>query len=328
MNVLLLGKTGGITHWVEDVAEDLRLSDHVVTIIPTRNPWLGKPIENALLSPGIGAPLAAHIVRKVRRLRPELILAIGALDQFPIVMFEHLAAMRDRPPLIAWIGDVFEPRHAALADLFDIIAYTDTGLLRLHQDFNFQSSGAFVPLGATRSKIGDPAARREPRLAFVAAPTRNRRALLADIHAPVAIFGPGWQEGSELDHHRRDARRIHPDELARIYAGHLGVLNIRHGLHVINGLNQRHFAPYVQGAPVITDAQPDIPHCFDPGSEMLVYQDADELNALYEQLRTDPARATAVGSAGQRRVLAHHAYTNRLDAIAALAGIKSPQTRR
>jgi spore maturation protein CgeB len=161
---------------------------------------------------------------------------------------------------------------------------------------------------------------RIPNLAFVAAPTANRRELLARISDPISIFGPGWQNATELAHHRRDARRIGERELAAIYATHMAVLNIRHGLFVINGLNQRHFAPYVHGTPVVSDAQPDVPLCFELGKEMLVYREADELCELYALLRREPDRAKAIGLAGQRRVLAQHTYGHRLEAIAALAG--------
>ncbi len=326
MNLLLLGKTGGITHWTEDVASDLRLSGHAVTIVPTRNPWLSKSLERGLLSPAIGAPLAAHVVRRMRRLQPALILAVGALDQFPPALFQPLSAARDRPPLVAWIGDAFTAHHRVIADLFDLVAYTDTGMLALHHQYGFRAQAAFVPLGATRVPGTRAVAQRTGALVFVAAPTDNRRAVLAAMRDPVTIFGPGWQGDTALAHHRIDARRIMAEELTRLYATHMGVLNIRHGVYVINGLNQRHFAPYIQGTPVITDAQPDIPHSFDPGTEMLVYQDVDELNALYAGLRADPARAAAIGAAGRRRVLAQHTYAHRLDTLGALAGVNTYQT--
>lgn len=328
MNLFLLGKTGGITHWTEDLAADLRLSGHIVTILPTRNPWLSKGLEQALLSPSIGAPLARAVVRRMRRMRPDLLLAVGALDQFPLPLFQTLANAPDRPPLVAWIGDTFQPHHATIAETFDVVAYTDTGLLALHQQYGFRCQAAFVPLGATRAGTAPSDGPRNDRLAFVAAPTDNRRALLADVAAPVAIYGPGWQNAAGLAHHHIAARRIMPDELSRLYANHLGVLNIRHSLYVINGLNQRHFAPYILGTPVITDAQPDIPHCFEPGTEMLVYEDAANLNDLYAALRRDPARAAMVGEAGRRRVLAHHTYAHRLDTIAGLAGVKTTSTNR
>jgi spore maturation protein CgeB len=183
-----------------------------------------------------------------------------------------------------------------------------------------------VPLGATRAVRPSNVSSRLSELAFVAAPTPNRRALLAGVVEPVAIFGPGWQDANELAHHTRDARRIHEQELARIYAGHMGVLNVRHSRNVINGLNQRHFAPYIQSTAVVTDPQSDVNFCFDEGREILVYQDTDELNELYAALRRDPAGAAAIGLAGQRRVLACHTYAHRLDAIAGLVGIRTSGT--
>ncbi len=324
MNVLLLGKTGSIMHWTEDMADDLRIAGHTVTIIPTRDPRLNKSLERALLSRPIGAPLAVSIARKMRRIAPDLILAVGCLDEFPRTIFEHLAQSPRRPPMAAWIGDTFTQQMSDVADLFDLIAYTDTGMVALHETLGFCSPSAFVPLGATRgARPVQARAARIPTLAFVAAPTPNRCDLLGRITEPIAIFGPGWQRETELAHHKRDARRIDGQELAGIYASHMGVLNIRHAVYVINGLNHRHFAPYVQGTPVITDAQPDISHCFAPGSEMLIYQDADELNDLCVALRREPVRAAAVGLAGQRRVLACHTYAHRLDTLAALVGIRA-----
>ena len=108
----------------------------------------------------------------------------------------------------------------------------------------------------------------------------------------------------------------------------MGVLNVRHSHNVINGLNQRHFAPYIQGTAVVTDPQSDVGFCFETGSEILVYQDTDELNDLYAALRRDPAGARAIGLAGQRRVLACHTYAHRLDTIARLVGIRTTGTVR
>jgi spore maturation protein CgeB len=324
MNVLLLGKIGSIIHWTEDVASDLRIAGHAVTVVPTRDPRLSKSIERALLSPAIGAPLAARIVRKMRHAAPDLILAIGCLDELPLTIFQRLADAPGRPPMVAWIGDTFTEQMAGIAGLFDLIAYTDTGMLGLHQTLGFRSDAAFVPLGATRAvQITNRPGARIASLAFPAAPTPNRRTLLAEITEPVAIFGPGWGEAAELAHHRRDARRIDARELAEIYANHIGVLNIRHAVYVINGLNHRHFAPYMQGTPVVTDAQPDIPHCFEVETEMLTYQNARHLDEVCAELRRDPSRAAAIGMAGRRRVLACHTYAHRLDTIAALLGDKT-----
>jgi spore maturation protein CgeB len=137
----------------------------------------------------------------------------------------------------------------------------------------------------------------------------------------MALFGPDWRDPAGLQQHGRDGRKIGAAELTEIYRTHMGVLNIRNEQNVTNGLNQRHFAPYMDATPVVSDLQQDVEVCFDPGTEMLVYRDAAELNALQSELRADPARARTVGLAGQRRVLAQHTYAHRLETMASLVRI-------
>lgn len=327
MRILLLGKLRAVTRLVGETAEDLRLAGHTVAVIPYRNIRIKQSIERALMSPSFGAPLAAWIARRMRWFAPDLVVTFGPLRWLPLPLFQHLAQVPGRPPLVAWIGDVFTEADASVANLFDLLAYTDTGLIDRHTALGFRAPHAFVPLAASRRVWEAPSSDRIPHLAFVATPTPDRLALLARVHEPIALFGRGWDNAPGLAHHHADARRIRARELAEIYRTHLGVLNIRHEINVLHGLNQRHFAPYIYGTPVVTDAQPDITRCFDPGQEILVYRDATELDALCAALRQDPARARAVGEAGQRRVLAHHTYTHRIATIAARLGI-TPSSRR
>ena len=141
MNVLLLGKTGGIIGWTEDIAAGLKIAGHAIrrrptitaslqmarrpvivmvdegppsrpcgawikkdvdgggpspsmtgsgsldptravifgrglAIVATRNPWLGRSLEQALLSPATGAPLTVSITRK-----PARVISVGLAGQ-------------------------------------------------------------------------------------------------------------------------------------------------------------------------------------------------------------------------------------------------------
>jgi spore maturation protein CgeB len=319
MRVLLFGKTRNVARLVEDPAEDLRLAGHEVSVFPYRDTKLKKTLEPWLMSERLGVPLAMLLQRRIDAFRPDLLVAFGPFHWLPPAIFDRL---KNRPPMVAWIGDLFGPDMAETAALFDVVAYTDTGMLERHKQFGFSSVCAFLPLAATRGAVAK-AAERDDRLTFVASATAHRRALLAQVAEPVVLFGPDWPKAPELSHHIRDGRKIGGAELARIYACHLGALNIRHENNVINGLNQRHFAPYVVSTPVVADAQGDIEHCFDPGREILIYRDAAELNALLAELRANPEKARQVGRAGQRRVLAEHTYAHRIEAMAAVAGAKA-----
>ena len=240
MRVLLFGKTRNVARLVEDPAEDLRLAGHEVCVFPYRASKLTKTLDPWLLSERLGVPLATLLQRRIDAFRPDLIVAFGPYHWLPPAVFGRL---RHRPPMVAWVGDLFDAEMAKTAALFDIVAYTDTGML-----------------GGT--------------------------------------------------------------ELATIYASHLGALNIRHEHNVINGLNQRHFAPYIVGTPVNADAQGDIEQCFDPGHEILVYRDAAELSAIQTMLRANPTKARDVGEAGHKRVMAQHTYAHRIETVAALAGVR------
>ena len=111
------------------------------------------------------------------------------------------------------------------------------------------------------------------------------------------------------------ARHIGIDELGAIYRSATAALNVRNEHNVLNGLNQRHFDPYLAATPVVSDDLADLNRCFDPGTEVLVYHDPGELNDLYARLRRDPGFATAIGAQGRRRVLAEHTYAHRLAAL-------------
>ena len=319
MRVLLFGKTRNVARLVEDPAEDLHRAGHDVSVFPYRASKLTKTLDPWLLSERLGVPLAVLLQRRIDAFRPDLIVAFGPYHWLPPTVFGRL---KNRPPMVAWIGDLFRAEMAHAAALFDIVAYTDTGMLDLHKRFGFSSASIFLPLAATRGAIA-PQVARAGRLAFVASATAHRRALLAEVPEPIALFGPDWPKAPELAHHIRDGRKIGGAELATIYASHLGALNIRHEHNVINGLNQRHFAPYIVGTPVIADAQGDIETCFEPGREIFIYRDAAELNAIQAELRAKPAKAREVGEAGQKRVLAQHTYAHRIETVAALAGIRT-----
>ena len=72
----------------------------------------------------------------------------------------------------------------------------------------------------------------------------------------------------------------------------------------------------------LTGRVADLEMCFEPGAEIFVYDSVDELNLLLGRLARDPDRARTVGLAGQRRVMAHHTYAHRVEALAALVGAR------
>jgi spore maturation protein CgeB len=315
MRIFVIGKTGSVTHWLEDCAAGIIAAGHDVRTCPTRNPRLSVAIERLLFSPALGAPLAARIERAARQFSPDLILAVRGFD-VPREVLKRLRSLPNRPPLVAWVGDLFVESDRAIAAHYDIVAYTDSFFVQRHHGMGFAPRCLYLPHAAS-PRLGEPDATvRAPRLVFVANPTPHRVDLLGRVGTQLELYGPGWEPFAHAPH------TIHPGRLdvrglATAYRSHIGVLNIRHEANIVHGLNQRSFDPYVLGTPVISDAQPDLEHCFEAGSEVLVYRDATELEDICMRLEREPQIALAIGAAGRRRVIGEHSYRNRVDQIVA-----------
>jgi spore maturation protein CgeB len=312
LKLFLLGKRGSIVHWLEDAASAFAGAGHEVRVGITRRPWLNARLERALAE-----PIGEAIARRVASFEPELILAIGAYH-VPSAILARVAAVPGRAPLIGWVGDVFDDAAgAAAAGLCDAVGYTDSGLLARHKSLNFPSSALFLPHAVDPRGAEPPvASARRERMVFVANPTPARQAVVDAIASPIAVWGPSWRPSPNV-RHEIHARRIAPTEARRVYRSHFAALNIRNEFNVLTGLNQRNFEPCLAGAALITDDQPDLGLCFEPGAEVWAWRDVDELNDLYARALRDTAGAAALGARGRARVLASHTYERRLDALKA-----------
>jgi len=322
LRIALLGKVASVTHWLEDCAAAWRADGHEVRVEVTRDPAVNAAIERLLLSDALGAPMAARMARGVRTFSPDLIVVIGAYHQPPVIL-ERIAALPHRPPIIGWVGDVFSAQAARAAKALDAVAYTDSGLQSLHEDLGFSTPCIFLP-HAVDPRAGAAVSPGERRgMVFIGNPTDYRRQIVSSLRSPISLYGAGWAATPTLGHgpaHKIVARRVAKDAIWQIYGSHLAALNIRNEINVISGLNQRNFEPCIVGAAVVAEHQPDLERCFEPGREVLVYRDADELNALHDRVMADKGEIRAICDAGRARVLADHTFRRRLQTMRAFLG--------
>ncbi len=318
MKVLLLGKIRNITGWLEGCALGLRMAGHEVRIGVTRDPALAPVLDRALLSRRLGQPRAMGVARAIRRFAPDLILGVLSYT-IPRDLLEVVAALPGRPPLVGWVGDVFGEAQRRSAELFDLIAYTDTAMVELHRRLGFRTPSVFLPHAANprMARLARTVDAPERKMVFVANPTPHRRALIRQVRTPLRIFGPGWASLGPT-HHEVIARRLDMDEVGQVYAGHFATLNVMNEANVLSGLNQRNFDPCLFGTAVVADHQPDLELCFEVGRETLSYRTAEELDEVYDRLLRAPEAARAVGEAGRCRVLAEHTYGHRIEALATM----------
>ena len=103
--------------------------------------------------------------------------------------------------------------------------------------------------------------------------------------------------------------------IADLYRSHLVGLNLPQPGNTERGLNLRAFEiPAAGGIGTYPDV-PDLPRCFEPGREILVYRSPDDLARQFDELRRDPERAAAMIRAGRDRVLRDHTFEQRAHTI-------------
>jgi spore maturation protein CgeB len=312
LKIFVLGKQASITHWLEDAVAAFRAEGHEVAVGLTRRPWLNAAFEEAL-----SVQIVRRIARRIERFAPDLMLAIGGFH-VPDPILEAIANLAVRAPLVGWVGDLFDESAKGAADRYDRVAYTDSGLLARHIEFGFAASALFLPHAVDPRSIGamSPPGLRRPLMVFVGNPTPHREAVVGAIASSIALYGPAWKGKTGGAHKIHDGRIAKRKTLGH-YMTHVAALNIRNEHHVLAGLNQRNFDPCLAGAAVVTDHQPDLERCFEPGYEVLSWRTTDELNGLYDRILRNPGWAAAIGQSGRRRVLAEHTYAARLQTLRA-----------
>ena len=261
--------------------------------------------------------MAEEIARQAERMSPDLILAIGGFHT-PI---DVIAALRDRrvaAPIVGWVGDAFGAEASPLAALYDLVAHTDSALEARHRDLGFAAPSLWLPHAANPHR-GAPQRARANTMVFIAAASPDRRRVIESISEPIVIHGPGWREAPPAAH-RVAGGRVPHRALSSLYAGHIASLNLKNAANVVVGLNQRSFDPYLFGAAVVGDAQPDLQRCFKIGSEVLAFGSPEELNAVHARITREPDVARLIAERGLARVRAEHTFAHRLAAILRVLG--------
>ncbi len=154
---------------------------------------------------------------------------------------------------------------------------------------------------------------------FVGARYPNRERLLLDLAGrgvPVRAVGRDWSTHPwdrvrTWDPRRPDvpgAREVSRSVSYGLMAGAAAALNVHHDQ---DGFTMRTFEiPGTGGVQLVDRA--DVCELYDPGSEVLVFADADDAADLASRALTDRAWARRIGEAGRRRTLAEHTMNHRL----------------
>jgi spore maturation protein CgeB len=78
------------------------------------------------------------------------------------------------------------------------------------------------------------------------------------------------------------------------------------------------------GAAIVSNPHEGIERWFEPGSELLVVESADEAVAAYRELVADPEQAEQMGRRARERVLDEHTYAHRARRLLGLVDLGVP----
>jgi spore maturation protein CgeB len=77
------------------------------------------------------------------------------------------------------------------------------------------------------------------------------------------------------------------------------------------------------GAAIVSNPHAGVERWFEPGSELILVEDARQALVAYRELLDDPAQAEAMGARARERVLDEHTYRHRARQLLALLGLTS-----
>jgi spore maturation protein CgeB len=314
--ILLLGKRGSLVRWLENLHQASARLGHATQVFAINGDTLGARLRAKWQGRGAAtAPwMLARFERVLARFRPDLILVAGVFG-VPPVYYRILRALSRPPPVVGLVGDRFARDDRERADFCDRLYFTDTRFVRDAEQAGFATAGHYLPLAVDPERFQPGPAARRPELLFVASRTAFRETVTRGLDAPARIIGTDWSDLAREGFHRVNNRKIGQGRLIRLYQRHFAVLNVRNEANVEHGLNQRSFEPLACRTPVVNDDLPDLPLCFEPGREILVYRDREELNEWVARLQRDSAFGLQIAEAGRRRVLAEHTYLHRVTTI-------------
>ena len=86
----------------------------------------------------------------------------------------------------------------------------------------------------------------------------------------------------------------------------------------------RPFELAAAGAAIVSNPHAGIERWLEPGSELLVVEDAEQALAAYRELLADPAQAEAMGARARERLLDEHTYAHRARRLLDLLGLRAP----
>jgi len=307
MRILVVGKCD-YSHLVESTASAFRDCSHPSLVFDLKR---YRRVDKYLR----GDYSRNRLHHALEQWNPGFVLLIAPLfiDPAYVDIIDHHKKKRGLR-IAGWVGDVFDETHERIRNLrvCDKVYVTDSHLLGVLPG----TDSAYLPLATDTAIFHRTMEDRRYGISFIASLTPNRLDLLKGLDVHVDLWGPGWKKarkevGGSTVH--GDTRSIH--QAARIYNLSRAVLNVKNAKNVVAGLNQRSFDPCACGCLLFHDPVRDLERHFDPGADLVVYRDAEDLEYLFRKYSRDRREAGRISESGWKKVVRHHTFRHRAERI-------------
>lgn len=265
------------------------------------------------------AELNAALVRVVAEETPDVMFSV--LMHYE-VWAETFAFARSRGCVaVNWTTDDswrYRSFSRLVAGQFDAITTTYPAALdRYHQDGHDNALLTQWGVSPTRLHNPLPAAQCEYGVTFVGSAHGDRRKRIDRLRQHglhIQCFGKGWEAGP-----------VDADRIPAIFRSSVASLNFAGastgwGTGTSNNqLKGRVFEVAGAGGCLITEAAPGLESFYEPGTEVLVFHDDDELIEILDRVTADHELRDSVARAGFDRTRRQHTYLQRFPEILTFA---------
>ncbi len=154
-----------------------------------------------------------------------------------------------------------------------------------------------------------------------------RRELLESlVDFNLGIWGPGWESVPDSSPLKRFVRggETPPDEWVKIYSASRVVFQSHYrdpeGKIPCYQASPRVYEVLACGGFLVVDSQRDILRLFNPGEDLVVFKDKDELKEVVSYYLKNPGDARRIAEKGKEKVINRHTYRHRIRKILSVTG--------
>lgn len=245
--------------------------------------------------------------------KPSVIIFVSA---FFIPKEYYYIAKEFNIKIIAWVGDSFDDSKQEFVNFIDKLYLFDTSLVEQSLTLGFDSE--LLQVGYDLELHKNHMKERRETFNFIASYTKERENILQNLSSiNLELYGTKWKKLQQKSKNWKiKNQKIDYLKLIDIYNSTKYALNITQMTNVNNGINMRIFETIACGSCLISDNLKDIPLCFEPQKEILVYNSTEELEELVDKLVGDKEYSNTIIKNAQNRLLKNdYTYKNRMSYV-------------